>query len=541
VANRSGLWPVEPGRQARSSGEGALGTVDRLQERGARARSARHQALLDAPARFAQLLDRTHDGIAWIDSAGRIDAWNEPFESLVQRGELLRGAAFGSIVENDGRLLLEAAIARILAGRTLEETVIAAAGHNEIEIQLGPVAGTGGGIEGASAVVRSVTTCAPESRAALAAEARLRVALEAAHLGVWRWDLASERLEWSTEAGALVGGSVRSSEGGLRDVLEWIHPADRHMLAHQVGQTLEGTGAFRVEVRSNPPEGEPRWLEVVGRAQRDASGAVTELTGALVDIDVRKRAEIAYERALEREQTARAEAERASKAKDEFLSVLSHELRTPLHTITLSLDVLDDEEQLDGPSARTAIDVIRRSSEMQTRLVQDLLDLTRSLVGRLRIERRPVSIRPLLGLAVVSARAAAVEKRLTIRLHAVRGLGRVSGDPERLTQVFGNLLSNAVKFSPRNGEIDVEATRRGSSIVICVRDRGEGIAREDLGYVFDRFWTADSSTTRRHGGLGLGLAIAKQIIDQHAGTIAVESAGPGQGATFTVRLTGLPP
>src|SRR5262245_28732647 len=134
VANRSALWPVEPERQARSSGEGALGTVDRLQERGARARTARHQALLDSPARFAQVLDRSADGIAWIDAAGRIAAWNEPFESLVQRGEPLRGTAFGSIVENDGRRLLEAAIARILAGRTLEETVIATAGDNELEI-----------------------------------------------------------------------------------------------------------------------------------------------------------------------------------------------------------------------------------------------------------------------------------------------------------------------------------------------------------------------------------------------------------------------
>jgi CheY-like chemotaxis protein len=237
--------------------------------------------------------------------------------------------------------------------------------------------------------------------------------------------------------------------------------------------------------------------------------------------------------ALERIQLYR-QAQEANRLKDEFLSTLSHELRTPLNVVYGWARILR-MGSLDGQTAH-AIDVIERNAEAQLRLIEDVLDVSRIIAGKMRLTVESLSIRDVLATAVEMMRPAAEAKGVRVEASLDQDLGTFSGDPHRLQQVFSNLLSNAVKFTRAGDLITVALQRVGEWAEVRIADTGIGIRREVLPYVFDRFRQADSSTTRRHGGLGLGLSIARQIVELHGGIAAADSAGEGHGATFTIRL-----
>jgi len=241
-------------------------------------------------------------------------------------------------------------------------------------------------------------------------------------------------------------------------------------------------------------------------------------------------------RLLQAEQAARAFAEATNRAKDEFLATLSHELRTPL-TAVLGWTRLLSAGLLDPGGARRAAEVIERNAAMQARLIDDLLDVSRIISGTLHLEMQRVELVPVVEAAVESVRAVAQAKSLELRLALDDGAGPVAGDPARLQQVVWNLLSNAIKFTPPGGLVEVRLERDGPRRArLRVADSGEGIAPEFLPHVFERFRQAESSTTRRHGGLGLGLAIVRHLVERHGGGVRAESGGPGRGATFTVEL-----
>jgi hypothetical protein len=213
--------------------------------------------------------------------------------------------------------------------------------------------------------------------------------------------------------------------------------------------------------------------------------------------------------ALDREQAARTIAEQANRAKDEFLLVLSHELRTPLNAI-LGWSVMLKNDHADHPAAVSrGLEVIERNARIQAHLIEDLLDVSRIVSGKLRLDVRPMDLTGAIHAALDAARPAAAAKEIRLQPILDPKAGLVSGDPERLQQVFSNLLSNAVKFTPKGGRVQVRLERVNSHIEIVVSDNGSGIAPDLLPYIFDRFRQADSSTTRRHGGLGLGLARQK--------------------------------
>ena len=249
----------------------------------------------------------------------------------------------------------------------------------------------------------------------------------------------------------------------------------------------------------------------------------------------RQRAEAERERLLAAEQTARAEVEGANRAKDEFLAVLSHELRTPLQSMLGWVKLLK-LGKLDADAAARALSTLERNTRTQAQLIGDLLDVSRIVAGKLRIELRPLELRPVLEAALESIRAAAEDKG--VRLHATfePRVTVVAGDAERLEQVVWNLLSNAVKFTPPGGRITLRLERTATQAQIIVRDTGRGIAPATLPYIFERFRQADSTTTRVYGGLGLGLAIVRHLVEAHSGTVRAESAGEGHGATFRVTL-----
>ena len=255
----------------------------------------------------------------------------------------------------------------------------------------------------------------------------------------------------------------------------------------------------------------------------------------LVDISERKRATEERERLLESERAARADSERSSRLKDEFLATLSHELRTPLNAILgwatlLRLGKTSEEE------VERAVETIERNAKLQAQLIDDLLDMNRIISGKLRLEVQSVDLPLVIESALETVRPAADAKGIHLRKRIGRHTGRISGDPARLQQVIWNLLSNAIKFTPREGTVEISLTPRNSQVQLKVTDSGEGIAPEFLPYIFDRFRQSDSSTTRRHGGLGLGLAIVRQLTELHGGTIEAASEGIGKGATFTLHL-----
>jgi PAS domain S-box-containing protein len=281
------------------------------------------------------------------------------------------------------------------------------------------------------------------------------------------------------------------------------------------------------ELRRRKKDGEALDIALWTAPLHDATGRVRDVLCVLADITERKHAE----RELERAKNA---AEAANSAKDEFLAVVSHELRSPLTAILMWAQMLRTG-RLDEAKTVHALETIERSTKMQVQIVEDLLDISRIVAGKLRLEPRPVGLHGVLDAALSVVRPMAETKGVTLesRLDAS---GVVMGDPDRLQQVVWNLLSNAIKFTPAGGRVTLTLERIGESVQITVSDTGCGISGDFLPYVFDRFRQAEGGSTRSHGGLGIGLAIVRHLVELHGGSVHVESPGLGRGAVFTVRL-----
>jgi signal transduction histidine kinase/DNA-binding response OmpR family regulator len=253
------------------------------------------------------------------------------------------------------------------------------------------------------------------------------------------------------------------------------------------------------------------------------------------EVAERKQAEEERARMLIREQAARAEAEQANRTKDEFLATLSHELRTPL-TAILGWSYLLRTKKFDDDNLARALETIERNARSQSQLIDDLLDVSRIITGKLRLDVRPIELVPIIEAAIDSTRPAAEAKAIQFEVALDNTASQVSGDANRLQQVVWNLFSNAVKFTPEGGRVEVRLERHNGHAQITVRDTGQGINPKFLPFIFDRFRQADGTTTRKHGGLGLGLAIVRHLVELHSGTINVHSDGVGKGATFTIVL-----
>ncbi|PYQ64814.1 MAG: hybrid sensor histidine kinase/response regulator [Acidobacteria bacterium] len=277
-----------------------------------------------------------------------------------------------------------------------------------------------------------------------------------------------------------------------------------------------------------------RWFRVVVEPTEDG------LAIAATDLSHLKRTEEELRAAKEEAERARAEAEAANRMKDQFLATLSHELRGPVHAIAGWTQILRSGG-LDAAKRARALDVIERNARAQAQLIGDLLDISRISSGKLRLETRPVYPVESVEAALAAMLPAAEAKGVRVERSLDADAGPVLADPDRLQQIVVNLLGNAVKFTPRGGWVEVRLEADGGGVRIQVRDSGEGIDPEVLPHVFDSFWQADASTTRQQGGLGLGLAIVRQLVELHGGSVAAASPGKGQGAVFTVSLPLLRP
>jgi len=285
--------------------------------------------------------------------------------------------------------------------------------------------------------------------------------------------------------------------------------------------------------------GHPEAAVFTLRSERIVSGIAAQAAIALDNIRLVEAASRAAEERkvlLENEREARAEAERTSQMKDEFLATLSHELRTPLSAILGWSQVLRRGSR-DGADLQRGLTTIERNARAQAQLIEDLLDMSRITSGKVLLDMQTVDPASFIDAAIETVRPAADAKGIRIERHyGATGGPLVAGDPGRLQQVIWNLLTNAIKFTPHDGQVDIEVARHGEQVAVTVRDNGAGIKPEFITHVFERFRQADASMTRRHGGLGLGLSIVKHLVEQHGGTVRAESAGEGHGASFTVEL-----
>ena len=360
----------------------------------------------------------------------------------------------------------------------------------------------------------------------------LALAMRGGSMGAWARNMVTDAVWWSPELEAIVGLRAGGLQGTLTGFFDLVHPDDRPEARKVVEDAVERRTDYTSEFRFSHAGGEWRWMEGRGRAVYNDDGSPRTLYGIGIDITSRKRAEMALHE-------AKRAAESANQLKDQFLATLSHELRTPLNAI-LGYARMLQADTIPMDKRPKAIDVIERNAVAQNQLIEDLLDMSRITAGKVRLDPAPIPVATVLREVVDAMKPAADGKRLTLELALDPFAGMVTADTARLQQVFSNLLTNAVKFTPQGGRVSVSLRRDGTAVEIRVADTGAGISPEFLPHIFEPFRQADARFDRGHGGLGLGLAITKQLVDLHGGAIHAASDGAGRGAAFTIRLPHAP-
>ncbi|MBW4538683.1 MAG: PAS domain-containing protein [Myxacorys chilensis ATA2-1-KO14] len=481
---------------------------------------------------------RSYPGLGWrVLVRQDADVALAPARSL-QRQILGLGSLFGI-----GFALLSWLSASQIVNPLLKITAIAdqrRQGNSRVEI---PIVKGQDELAKLSQSLRYLVTSLEEQQAALSeSEMRFRQMAETIHSVFWLFDPHAHQLLYVSPAYEKVWGRSRASL--LSDFSSWIesiYPDDRDLVRTAPARCL-AEGSMDEEYRVVRPDGSIRWVRDRGFVVRGENGQPDRLAGVAEDITVakqreaeRKLAEQEREQLLEREQSARADAEAANRIKDEFLAILSHELRTPLNPI-LGWSKLLQSGRLNSDKTQEALKTIERNATLQVQLIDDLLDVSRILRGKLSLDMKAVDLRSVITAAIDTSKLAAEAKAIAVETNLPTETITVMGDSSRLQQIVWNLLSNAVKFTPSGGQVTIDLDKVGTYAQIQVTDTGKGISADFLPYVFERFQQEDGTTTRKFGGLGLGLAIARQLVELHGGAIAVNSPGEDQGATFTVKI-----
>lgn len=526
------------------------GTLDRTE-----ARRAQAEGEATEQREWLQVtLAAVGDGVIATDAAGRVRFLNPAAQRLTGwRAAEAAGRPIDELVqlydERNG-----APLANPLNGTLHSRGAAAAGGEPALRARGGathPVAANAAPIVDAGAALRGAVLVLREVAAQRQAERAMREAYTELDQRVVRRTAALERASAALrERNALLNAITTSTP-------DLIYAKDRDgalLMANPawmkaVGAAERERSALDDSDRLVLESGETMILEEIigGRTYlvsksplRDEHERVMGLIGVATDISERKQAQRELEKLVVAEQRLRAEAERANRAKDEFLAIVSHELRSPLNALRGWAHLLSTTRPLDATLIERGARAIRRNVDHQTRLIDDLLDTSRIVSGKLTIERRVVNLCEIVATALDAARPAAAAKGIELRFNPDDPGTMVIGDSGRLQQVVSNLLSNAVKFTPEKGEVTLRLMKNAERVQLQVRDNGIGIAREFLPHVFDRFSQADTSAARRAGGLGIGLALVRHIALLHGGQVRADSAGPGRGATFTIDLPGAP-
>jgi len=410
---------------------------------------------------------------------------------------------------------------------------ITADGLHYYEYILTPLRNSKQSIEGVITVSRDITEHKRAEKSLRESEARFRRLFESNLTGVAFWNVDGFILD-ANDAFLQLAGYTRDEFATLGKI-NWreLTPVEYKDLDDRALLEVQTTGVSRLYEKEYLQRDGKRVPIVLGIALLNDSK--DNGVAFVLDITGRKSVEQECDRLLEREMKARKEAEIANTIKDEFLAVLSHELRTPLNSV-LGWAKMLRTRNFDEKTTKHALETIERNAKLQTQLIEDLLDVSTILRGKLNLNTCPVNLVMVVEAALETVQLAAQAKLIQIQTIFDPTLGQVMGDPNRLGQIVWNLLSNAVKFTPAGGQVEIRLMEVGNQAQIQVSDTGKGISPEFLPYVFDYFRQADSTTTRTFGGLGLGLAIVRKVIEMHGGNVQAESPGEGSGTTFTVEL-----
>ena len=486
----------------------------------------------EAHALLAAIVASSDDAIISKDLNGIVRSWNQSAERIFgYKADEVLGKSITILFPPD-RLSEEPEILqRIQRGERVDhfQTVRLRKDGTPIAVSvtISPIHDGAGHVVGASKVARDITQN-------VLLEGRFSAIVASSDDAIVSKDLNGIVQSWNPAAERMFGYSADEMIGKPITVL---FPPDRldeePKILEQIRRGQRVDHFETVRVRKN---GTPLDVSVTISPVKDESGAVIGVSKVARDISGIKRILRDREESFEREKAARAEAERGSQIKDEFLTTLSHELRTPMTAILGWANVLSSRGAVSADELRQGLQAIERNARAQAQLIDELLDMSRIINGKLRLDVQPVDLQAIVFDAAESVRPAADAKAIRLTTVLDPKGGPITGDPNRLQQILWNLLSNAIKFTPRDGRVQVYLRRVRSHVEISVVDSGQGISADFLPQLFTRFTQADTSMTRRHGGLGLGLALVKSLVDMHGGSIKASSPGIDQGSTFTVSL-----
>jgi PAS domain S-box-containing protein len=492
-------------------------------------------------ARLAAIIESSDDGIVSKDLDGVVQSWNDAAERIFgYTAEEMVGRSITTIIPPDRRHEEQDFLQRLRRGERIDHFRTVRQRKDgrliPVSVTISPVHDADGRVVAASKTVRDLS-------AASELEGYFRAIVESSDDAIVSKDLNGIVRSWNPGAERIFGYTAAEMVGRPIEVL---FPPDRKDEEPKILERLRrGERVDHFETVRVRKDGTHIDVSVTISPVRSPTGEIIGASKVARDVTAYKQLLRQREELLESERHARREAERQSRVKDEFLATLSHELRTPLNAILGWAQVL--RQRAGGASAGGAdadlcaemvegLEVIERNTRVQTQLIDDLLDMSRITAGKLRLDVQQVDLADVVKAAVASVRHAADGKSIRLQVVLDPLAGPVRGDPGRLQQCVWNLLANAVKFTPKGGKVQVSLERVNSHLELCVADDGEGIKPELLPHLFERFRQGDASTTRRHGGLGLGLSIVKHLVELHGGTVRAKSPGPGRGSTFCVDL-----
>jgi PAS domain S-box-containing protein len=483
---------------------------------------------MEMQARLAAIVESSDDAIVSKTLDGIIRTWNQGAQRIFGwMAEEIIGKPITTIIPPELQQEETEILRRLRAGERIdhfETTRLTKTGQRVlVSVTISPIHDKSGRIVGASKVARDVTALREYER-------RLTDFVENANIGL-HWVGPEGTITWANRYELEMLGYDR--EEYIGQPLRAFH-ADAEVADDLQGRLLAGEKLVDYPARLLARDGSIRHV-LISACVRFENGRFQNTQCFTRDITAQKAAEEQRAQWLERERAARLAAERASQLKDEFLATLSHELRTPLNAILGYAQLLRSGAMEEG-EIDEAMEVIERNARAQTQIIEDLLDLSRIINGKIRLDVQQVDLAEVVRTAVETLKPAAEMKGVKLASVLDPLVGPVRGDPARLQQVVWNLLSNAIKFTPRAGKVQVALERVNSHVEIVVSDSGLGIEPEFLPHVFERFRQADASSTRRHGGLGIGLSIVRQLVELHGGNVRAKSPGPGQGSTFIVTL-----
>jgi PAS domain S-box-containing protein len=500
-------------------------------------RKQAEQALKASEELKQRILESSHDCIKVLTLDGRLLYMNAGGLCLMELDDFapLLNADWVGFWQPEDRVSAQAALSSAQTGNVAQFQGYCPTAKGKPkwwDVMLTPIRDDAGRVIQILSISRDITERKQALEALKASEARLRGFFEANIIGTLFGDIYGNILDANDEFLRIVGYKREDLRAGR---LRWVDitPPESLPLDEAAIAEAQEKGACTPYEKEYIRQDGSRVPVLVGYSLHGERRE--ESVAFILDLTERKQAESAMQDALQQAQAAREEAEKANRIKDEFLAVLSHELRTPLNPI-LGWTKLLKNGMLKGPQTAEALNIIERNTKLQIDLIEDLLDVSRILRGKLTLNVSSVNLETTISAAIETVRLAAENKGIQIQPHLSKNVGLVSGDAARLQQIVWNLLSNAIKFTPNRGRVEVRLEAVGNYAQISVSDTGKGISPEFLPYIFEYFRQEDSSTTRKFGGLGLGLAIVRQLVELHGGTIQAESQGVGLGATFTVRL-----